>query len=174
MFQFRDLVSDFFLEQVNPFPTRKNNILDLIFTNTPEAVTDVACISSTSMDIFSDHNLLFFEYNVSAKLSSCDTRTVLDYRSADLEGLFKTLTSINLSSLISSEEPDNNHNKPTHNSNNPNTNSSDIDNNWQRCCDCFMDAVYRHIPTKVVKKRKSLPWFDSEVMQASVEQKRNG
>ena len=37
--QFRDLVSDFFLEQVNLFPTRKNNILDLIFTNTPEAVT---------------------------------------------------------------------------------------------------------------------------------------
>ena len=26
-----------------------------------------------------------------------------------------------------------------------------------------MDAVYRHIPTKVIKKRKSLPWFDSKV-----------
>ena len=25
-----------------------------------------------------------------------------------------------------------------------------------------MDAVYRHIPTKIIKKRKSPPWFDSE------------
>ena len=107
--------------------------------------------------------IIFFEYNVSAKLSSCDTRTVLDYRSADWEGLFKTLTSINLSSLISSDEPDNNPSKPTHNSNNSNTNSGDIDNNWQRWCNCFMDAVYLHIPTKVIKKRKYLLWFDSEV-----------
>ena len=25
------------------------------------------------------------------------------------------------------------------------------------------DTGYRHIPTKVIKKRKFLPWFDSEV-----------
>jgi hypothetical protein len=43
--QFRDIVYDFFLEQVNPHPTRLNNILDLILTNTPECVIDVSCIS---------------------------------------------------------------------------------------------------------------------------------
>ena len=161
--QFRDLVSVFFLEQVNPFPTRNNNILDLILTNAPEAVTEVSCISSKSMDIFSDHNLLFFEYNVWEKSTFCTTRTVLDYGSADWEGSFKSLSSINLSSSIASYESDgHNSSKPTNNSNNLKTNSADIDSDWQRWCDCFMDAVYRHIPTKVIKKRKSPPWFDGE------------
>ena len=100
--QFCDLVSDFFLEQVNPFPTRKNNILDLILTNTPEAVTEMSCMSSKSIDIFSDHNLLFF------LLTSCATRIVLDCGFADWEGLglFKTLSSIDLSSSIASHESD--------------------------------------------------------------------
>ena len=130
--QFRDLVSDFFIGQVNPFPTRKNNILDLILTNTPETVTEVSCMSSKSMDIFSNHNLLFFEYNVSAKSKSCATRIVLDYGSADWEGLFKTLSSIDLSSSIASHESDSSHRhnfwKTTDNSNNLKNNSGDIDN----------------------------------------------
>ena len=52
--------------------------------------------------------------------------------------------------------------KTTDNSSNLKNNSGDIDNDWRRWCDCFMDAVYRHIPTKIIKKRKSPPWFDSE------------
>ena len=98
--QFRDLIQDFFLEQVNPFLTRSKNILDLILTNIPESVTDISCLLPKSMDLFSGHNLLFFEFKVFAKLSSSDTRTVLDYRSADWDGLHRTLSSINLSPSI--------------------------------------------------------------------------
>jgi hypothetical protein len=132
--EFRDLVYDFFLEQVNPCPTRLNNILDLILTNTPESVTDISCLSPESMDICSDNNLLFFEFKVFVKLSSSDSRTVLDYRSADWEGLYSTVSSTNLSSSVESNE-------------------FSIDNDWKFWCDCFMDAVYRHIATKIIKKR---------------------
>ena len=137
--EFRDLVYDFFLEKVNPCPTRLNNILDLILTNTPESVTDISCLSPESMDICSDNNnLLFFEFKVFVKLSSSDSRTVLDYRSADWEGLYSTVSSTNLSSSVESNE-------------------FSTDNDWKFWCDCFMDAVYRHIATKIIKKRKSPP-----------------
>lgn len=161
--EFRDLIYDFFLEQVNPYPTRLNNILDLILTNIPESVTDMSCISPKSMDVFSDHNLLFFEFNVFVKLSSCDTRTVLDYRSADWESLFKTLSSIDLSPSIVSDEIDSNNPDKFSLNFNLNSNPGDIDKDWQRWCDRFMDAVHRHIPTKVMKKRKSPPWLDNEI-----------
>jgi hypothetical protein len=98
--EFRDLAYDFFLEQVNPYPTRLNNILDLILTNSPECVIDVSCISPQSMDLFSDHNLLFFDFNLFAKLSSSDKRSVLDYRLADWPRLYRTLLTINLSPSI--------------------------------------------------------------------------
>ena len=47
---FREL-TDFFLQQVNSFPTRLNNTLDLIFTKTPECVSDLSCVLP-SVDIF--------------------------------------------------------------------------------------------------------------------------
>ena len=152
--KFRDLVYDFFLEQVNPYPTRLNNILDLILTNTPECVIDVSCISPQSMDLFSDQNLLFFDFNLFAKLSSSDKRSVLDYRLADWPGLYRTLLTINLSPSIALNQINNM---------SANSNPDDINKDWERLCDRFMDAVHHHIPTKIIKKRTSPPWLDSEM-----------
>ncbi len=41
-----ELINDFFLRQVNSFLTRLNNILDLIFTKTPECVSDLSLITT--------------------------------------------------------------------------------------------------------------------------------
>jgi hypothetical protein len=43
--EFQELMYDFFLQQVNFFPTRFNNIIDLILINIPERVIDLLCIS---------------------------------------------------------------------------------------------------------------------------------
>jgi hypothetical protein len=43
--EFQELMYDFFLQQVNFFPTRFINIMDLILTNIPECVIDLLCIS---------------------------------------------------------------------------------------------------------------------------------
>ena len=74
-----------------------NNILDLIFTNSPESVSNVSCLSPNTVDLFTDHNLLFFEFQLHLRACSSDERSVLDYRLADWEGLGRTLSSINLS-----------------------------------------------------------------------------
>jgi hypothetical protein len=104
------------------------------------------------MDLFSDHNLLFFDFNLFAKLSSSDTRSVLDYCLADWPGLYRTLLSINLSPSITLNQINNM---------STNSNPGDINKDWESWCDRFMDAVHHHIPTKIIKKRTS-PWLDSE------------
>jgi hypothetical protein len=43
-----------------------------------------------------------------------------------------------------------------------NSNPGDINKGWERWCDRVMDAVHHHIPTKIIKKRTSPPWLDSE------------
>ena len=57
--EFRELTLAFFLHQVNMYPTRWNNILDLILTNTVENISSLLCISAKSLDLSSDHCLTF-------------------------------------------------------------------------------------------------------------------
>ena len=50
--EFRELILDFYFEQMNMFPTRLNNILDLVFTNSPEIVTNLSCVPRRTMGLF--------------------------------------------------------------------------------------------------------------------------
>jgi hypothetical protein len=61
--EFRELTLDFFLEQTNTHSTRRDNILDLVFSRTPEAIKDLTCICPKTMNISSDHALLMFDFN---------------------------------------------------------------------------------------------------------------
>ena len=149
--EFRELIYDFFLQQVKVFQTRLNNILDLILTNSPECVIDLSCISPTSVDMFSDHNLLLFNFHVHPKLSPRTSRSVFDYHQADWENLRKDLN-IGLSSMNISPE----------NANCDPSAVGDINMFWRRWRDKLMDAAVQHIPTKVVKRRNTPPWLDSE------------
>ena len=85
--EFREMIYDFFFQYVKIFHTRLNNILDLVLTNSPECVGDLCCISPTSVNMFSDHNLLRFDFQVHAKLSPRTSGTVLEYHQADWENL---------------------------------------------------------------------------------------
>ena len=58
--EFRELTFDFFLHQVNMYPTRLNNILDLILTNTSENIGSLSCVSAKSLNLSSDHVLQFY------------------------------------------------------------------------------------------------------------------
>ena len=86
---FRKLVYDLFLQQMNMHPTRFVNILDLILTNVPESITDVSCVASELWDLSSDHNLLIFDFKVHVKQSYCNLRTVFGCSKANWEGLHK-------------------------------------------------------------------------------------
>ena len=89
---FRNLVYEFFLQQINLHPTRSRNILDLILTNAPESVAEVSRVAPKSWDISSDHNMLLFDFKVHVRQSSRYSRTVFDYSKADWESLYKVLS----------------------------------------------------------------------------------
>ena len=109
------------------------------------------------MNLFSDHNLLFYDIDLHTTSLSCDTRAVFDYGLADWESLFKTLSQ---SELSRSEEITIN-NAETNDS--AYTETSDINDNWQRWTNLFLNYVARHIPQKTIKRRSTPTWFDSEV-----------
>lgn len=61
--EFRELTHDFFFQQTNLHPTRFNNILDLVFKNSPESVSNMSCMSPETMGIYTDRCLLFFDFS---------------------------------------------------------------------------------------------------------------
>ena len=77
--EFRELSFDFFLHQVNMCPTRFNHILDLVLTSAPENIVNLLCIPPKSMDISTDHHLMFFDFLLHVKSTGCDKRTVFDF-----------------------------------------------------------------------------------------------
>ena len=60
---FIEILNDNYLTQMNHFPTRVDNTLDLVITSTPDQDTVNEVLSSEQSGIFSDHNTVSFEYN---------------------------------------------------------------------------------------------------------------
>ena len=140
-FEFRELSYDFFLHQVNMYPTRVNNILDLVLTTTPDNIVNMLCVSANTMDLSSDHHLMFFDFLLHVKLTGLDRRTVFNFHLADWNGLQRALGQYDLSPS-----------KSTH-----------INTDWQQWKDFFLSVAAEHIPLKTFKRRNTPPWFDGEV-----------
>ena len=137
--EFRELTFHFFLHQVNMYPTRNNNILDLVQTTAPENLVNLSCVPAKTMDLSSDHNLTFFDVLLHIKSTGFDKRTVSI--STTQTGLYHGLNHGNLS---------------------PNE-SSDINGDWERGKDLFLGVLADYIPLKTFKRRSSPPWIDGEV-----------
>ena len=103
--QLLDLADQHFLHQLVNLPTRSNppNILDLIFTNTPDLFHSPETIDMTGT---SDHNLVNFNTDFVVdvpELPPKPTRTGLaafNFRRADPETLKQALTNTNLKNIV--------------------------------------------------------------------------
>ena len=91
------------------------------------------------------------------KVIILDKRAVFDYGLADWEDLFKTLSQ---SELSRSEEITINNGKTNDSAC---TEASDINDDWQRWTNLFLNCVALYIPQNTIKRRSTPPWFDSEV-----------
>ena len=72
--------NDHLLTQVVTCTTRKNNILDLFFTNTPSLVNRSACIPPLGA---ADHDIVFIDINTRAAIPKRTPSTRLQYHKAD-------------------------------------------------------------------------------------------
>lgn len=135
--EFTELLSDYYLTQVNTKPTRGDNVLDLVITSAPNQVESVAVLDPAQSGVLTDHSAITFLLETSIKAPPKVKRTVYDYKRADFEGLWSALQAVDLSSIIHSE--------------------ADINLGWLKWKDTFLAAVADFIPTKKIKGRNTPP-----------------
>ena len=101
--QFSELLYDFHLTQLNTFPTRGHNLLDLVITNVASQVVNISVLSPAESGLITDHSVVTFKLKTSVKAVAKVKRTVFDYRKGNFNGLCSALEGINLCDVIESE-----------------------------------------------------------------------
>jgi hypothetical protein len=147
-----NVLDNFNLVQCNPNPSREgsNNILDVIFVNDPNRISDVFCDKSI---LPSDHLRVNFKFkfflshgrighNQGAK------RNVLLYKQANYDELCYLLDKANLCDIIAN-------------------NSYNVNTAWVKWKNCVLDIVNKHVPRKTVINKQVSPWIDGEVVHLS-------
>ena len=81
-------MEDHFLTQHVDFPTRGDNILDMVITDDPDDVRD---LTDLGQFVPSDHKAFIFGFRTDAELP-CDHLLYRDYRKADVKSFKMRLT----------------------------------------------------------------------------------
>lgn len=142
--RFSDLLNDNFLHQINNYPTRNNNILDLLITNTPELLSITDVLSPNQMGIYTDHNGLLFNVQMVLKAPPKFLRYVYDFPKGDLPGLKVSLANACLLSCISDD-------------------NENLDNDWSFWKESFLSHVDQFVPKRKLKDRNSPPWINANI-----------
>ena len=101
--QFTEQLYDYHLTQLNTFPTRGNNVLDLVITNVPSQVENVSVITSAESGLITDHSTIVFNLKTSVKAAPKLKRRVFDYKRGNFDELRAALEALDLCSVIESE-----------------------------------------------------------------------
>ncbi|CAB3987788.1 RNA-directed DNA polymerase from mobile element jockey, partial [Paramuricea clavata] len=138
---FKSLVDDYFLTQVNNQPTRGNNILDLLFADSPEKISNLLVGDPL---IYTDH--LFMEFTMRTTIRSIvkKPRSVYNYRKGNFSTLreyVKSLTSdVQLNEIV------------------------DINNVWYNWKSSLQSMIDQYIPKIQLKSKSSPPWISGEII----------
>ena len=100
-------------------------------------------LSPDKADVFTDHCVVLFKYNSFVNASSHPRKYVHDYTIVDFEGLGDALSAINLSSIVS------------HNN---------IDDDGRCWKDLLLAAVEDFVALKRLKGRNPVPWIASNIL----------
>ena len=100
---FSDMIDDNFLHQMIKVPTWESNILDLVFVNKPELLTDIK-VGAGLANL--DHDSIEFDLKLKIARRGCCKRLVYDYRNANWSGLREDFANIpwNCIDLVSNIE----------------------------------------------------------------------
>lgn len=136
-----DLSIDHGLTQIHEQPTRLDNILDLVFTNNPSLVK-----TSTSVPGISDHSMVITDLNILPQVIKQKPRKTYIYSKADWANIQQD--SDRLSDTITRLDP-----------------STPVEALWNSFKTGISDIMDKHIPSKMCKNRKSLPWFNKTLLR---------
>ena len=134
-----ETIAELGLKQFVDFPTRGNNLLDLILTNKESGVGDV-----TSRPGVSDHEMLMYNFHVRIEKSLNRPRKIYHYHRADVDGLkafiARALTGFTarLSTMNVSEQ-------------------------WDYFKEKLSQGLEKYIPSKIAKSKVSHPWVNRKI-----------
>ncbi len=144
--EFTEILNDYFLKQLSVEPTRLNNILDLVITSTPDRVEIRDIISPNEAGIFTDHAILQFDIQIKTEKNKTSRCFVYDYHNTDFSRLREAVQAENLSAMIDSTQ--------------------NINENWSNWVNAFKSLISRYMKTKMLKRKRSPPWFNGEILHA--------
>lgn len=134
-----EVVDDYFLQQMVSEPTRRGNILDLIFTNTPEFLMNINVCEGLGN---SDHFSIEFDWKIKLGSLKQTPRFVNNFRTADWDGLKEDLVKIPWDTIYL---------------------MSSVDDVWEAWKTLFFQAVERNNQKKLTKRRRDVPWLNSDL-----------
>ena len=126
------------LQQMQRQPTRDNNLLDLIFTTNPSLVK-----ASSSVPGISDHAMVVTDIDIIPNYVKQKPHKVYQYSKASWDVINTDLGNLH-TELINLEK-------------------QDIDSLWEHVKKHIFGVIEKHIPSKLSKKRKSLPLFSHKL-----------
>ncbi|PIK54725.1 endonuclease-reverse transcriptase [Apostichopus japonicus] len=144
---FLDVVQDCFLHQHVTFPTRGDNILDLVLSSNPSNVVDLTGLGKLGT---SDHDILAFDV-VCKVVSSISKEKVPDFSRSDteaIETLLKGTDWINLFSDMSASQ------------------------SWICFADKLKVIMENHVPWKNRRRKSSMPHWMNKKVRCAIRQKR--
>ena len=140
---FLDTISDHGLEQLVDKPTRENNTLDLLLTNSPSLVPRVEIIPGIS-----DHAIVYAEIQTQPARTNQGERVAPCYRKADWTGLRAGAKTLSDNIVQSAQE-----------------NTPDVEDTWKEFKDGLRKLVEKFIPHVKIKKKKNVPWISGETLR---------
>ena len=134
---FLTLVEDIDLQQMVDFPTRNNATLDLFLTNQPSLINRLK-----STPAISDHEALFIDSDVQAKLRRPTSRKIFLWEKADLEQLQNDMQAFSQSfiSKFSTSHP--------------------VDSLWTALKNGCLNVLGSNVPSKMATERYSQLWIN--------------
>jgi len=136
---FLETVSELGLKQFVHFPTRGDNILDLILSNKEFSVSDVLPCPGVS-----DHEMIIYDFHVNAEKIANRTRKVYLYHKSDLISLRNFLQNAYIYFKVRAS-------------------SMNVETQWVYFKNKLFEAVDKFVPSKVLKSKSGLPWVNSKI-----------
>ena len=135
-----DLVRNNFFQQLVLDPTRGSSLLDLVFTNQPDLISNVTVVDNLPS---TDHDTVKFTLCAAHALQTPCKRSLYNYKRADLSMLLDTLSHIPWTIIESAD---------------------DIEDSWQQFKDLFLTAVEVTVPRLRWRQKKLKHWFSYDTI----------
>ena len=147
---FCSICQDYFFRQMVLNPTRGDNILDLVLSTAPDLLFDLSVNEGLGN---SDHNSIEFNLRLKILRAKQSPRIVYNFGAANWNNLRDDFSNIpwNTAFLL-----------------------DDINDVWDAWRVLFMEAcaVERNIPTRSLKHKRNVPWFNSELRTLVLKKRR--